>query len=69
MPYQRKELMVIDKVQFLPLQQIRVFTFVVGPPQYRVEELKDMACENKGNNYIDSSLLLATVGKVMKLYI
>eukprot|EP00794_Sanderia_malayensis_P007133 gene7133-7938_t len=29
-------------------KSIRVFTFVVGPPQYRVQELTDMACKNKG---------------------
>eukprot|EP00112_Aurelia_sp_Birch-Aquarium-sp1_P013065 Seg2758.2 transcript_id=Seg2758.2/GoldUCD/mRNA.D3Y31 product="Voltage-dependent calcium channel subunit alpha-2/delta-3" protein_id=Seg2758.2/GoldUCD/D3Y31 len=29
-------------------KKIRVFTFVVGPPQYRVDELKKMACKNNG---------------------
>eukprot|EP00795_Rhopilema_esculentum_P000703 gene703-10412_t len=34
--------------KYNPDKKIRVFTFVIGPPQYRVEELKDMACKNRG---------------------
>ena len=37
-----------DQMFLLHFLQIRVFTYVVGPKQYSVEEMQEMACNHKG---------------------